>query len=388
MNEQAGLSELQQAALDCIARCKQELANSGYYPRTAIELEFCSMDSSGNLAQISLSKTNRFAQDPEVLERLRTKVPHGEYVQRLTFESQGEIGFYNRLAPQAKDQYEILITEPRLDTASHFDPARIAACTFQVRQGAMQAAIDESSGNKGRNIHIDFSAMPKRGSSNAMRFARDNQGLTSGMHVNCSLYDASGKNIFERPSEIAILSAWALLQIQKETWPLLLEDEQAQKRLYANNTAPGGIGAALAVTLNDMNGSNCKDNKVGRFPVSMRLIQPFHDMQGVSRLENRLPGADSDPYVAMALTLASLVYAVRLSKGQGVIPEYMQLAGCDDKKGRVFSDKSFITAPSPANVSAMRDVLGDKLVAALAVQPAIYPLPEGWGKPSAEYRRM
>lgn len=373
------LNPLQYAALECIERCQRELAEAGYFPRTAVELEFCAMDSQRQLAQISLSHSNRFSPRSEVLELARKHVVHGEYIQRLTYEAVGGVGFHHRQEPQAKDQYEIVIAESSFDVPHAFDPAKIAQCTIALQQGGMQEAVERCSFNAGKDVRLDFSAFPQRGSANAMRYLSQGQGLTSGMHINASLYNALGENMFQYPSILALHAAWAMLQLQKQTWPLILHDEQSQQRLYANNSAPGGIGGVLATTMSDIDGNNCKNNRAGTFPISMRMIQPFSDKANAARIENRLPGADSDPYLAMALTLAALVYAVRMEQGQA-IPDFLIPPPDKTLKEAVFSDKQpYLAAPVQSHVEALRDLLGDTLLEALSRKPEIYPPPPGWG---------
>ncbi len=402
MDSPSELSKLQHAALACINRCAKELAESGYDVRSAIELEFIAKNPDGSPAEISLAHSNRFSQQPALQEKLQEILgADGRYIQQLSYEARGGLGYYARLQPVIRDQYEIKISGKPDD----FDPAKVALVTRQLQSGTLQEALRQCGDS---SIHLDFSALPDRITEDSQQAAMRGQGVSSGMHINISLYK-NGINQFSQhqgeennagwlsgllvgkktaplvtqstenhAGNLQSLAAWSLLQLQKQTWPLILRDENAKRRIYANNTAPGGIGAFFAATIRSLDEKN---NHAGKTPISARIIALYDDKAGVARLENRLPCADSDPLTAMALTMASLVYAVRLSKGQAA-PDFLQTDLRDDALKQAVKEIREGSFYSPNNecVEAIKELLGDVLCAELVSQPHECLAPEGWGQ--------
>ena len=101
MDTALALSDLQQAALDCIERCERELAISGYKVRSAIELEFIAKNQDGTPAQINLGTSSRFAQQPEIVDQLCESLgQRGAYIQQLSYEALDSV--VTRYLPKAR----------------------------------------------------------------------------------------------------------------------------------------------------------------------------------------------------------------------------------------------------------------------------------------------
>jgi hypothetical protein len=83
------LSALQQAAIDQIAKYKDELAQYGMYVRTAMELEFMVQDSSGMLTPgtIDLGKAHTFLSEQENLPYIEKVDTEGEVARGMKMPS-------------------------------------------------------------------------------------------------------------------------------------------------------------------------------------------------------------------------------------------------------------------------------------------------------------
>ena len=111
----------------------------------------------------------------------------------------------------------------------------------------------------------------------------------SSMHIHQSVLDArTGKNIFAgrdgKPSKLFLNHIGGLQRYLAAALPLMAPNVNSYRRLVPESDAPTNVHWAI-------------DNRT----VSLRV--PASDASNL-RVENRVPGADSNPYLAFAASLA------------------------------------------------------------------------------------
>jgi glutamine synthetase len=154
---------------------------------------------------------------------------------------------------------------------NHGDPLALADQAFLFKRTLRQAAIKHG-------IYATFMAKPMEGEPG------------SSMHIHQSLYDlATGRNLFagegDEPFSPLFLSYIAGLQkFLPAAMPLLAPNVNSYRRLRRYSTAP--INTHWAV-----------ENRT----VGLRVPESSPEAR---RVENRVAGADANPYLAMAATLA------------------------------------------------------------------------------------
>jgi|GEM_PF-2883421 len=152
-----------------------------------------------------------------------------------------------------------------------------------------------------------------------------NDYLTSAMHINVSLMDANGKNLFATPggseSDLMKASTAKLVEVQKEGSILFLPNQNSHDRLQGGASAPRTIGRQS----NKVNGmlapAGTADARQANFSGRITGFLHGHPARPESnRIENRMPGADTDPYLAVLATMSALLSAVKAQE-QGQKPE-------------------------------------------------------------------
>lgn len=286
-------SPLQQAAIDYIQQCQQQLQRLGLNLHTSMELEFMIMNKNGNLipGAINLDAATKWlkAQPKESLP----------YFDKL--DSEGFICFHPEVN-RSTTQYEVT-----LDDVTCRHPINLAAAIQRLKTQTLPEMLKASTclqGDAGALIargtfpsfepHPDVPPPPE--SANA-------KSESSALHVNISITNNKGYNLFAQSPDLMRHCTERLLFLQNEAGLSLLPTSQSLKRIGANLSAPGGLGVMVEKRFNGNRYTS----------VSMRGINEQAEKNGSKqnlRVENRLPGADADPFVAMAVTCAAVMSAV------------------------------------------------------------------------------
>ncbi|MFO1068882.1 MAG: glutamine synthetase family protein [Geminicoccaceae bacterium] len=152
---------------------------------------------------------------------------------------------------------------------NHGDPLGLADQAFLFKRTLRQAAIKHG-------IYATFMAKPMEGEPG------------SSMHIHQSLYDAQGRNLFagdgEPYSPLFLNYVAGLQKYLPAAMPLMAPNVNSYRRLRRYSTAP--INTHWAV-----------ENRT----VGLRVPESGPDSR---RIENRVAGADANPYLAIAATLA------------------------------------------------------------------------------------
>ena len=256
-----------------LAHVTQALEAKGLYPRVAIELEFNLFDrqTAGQSLRDALPKAHQTGgnlygltaldEHQALLEALR----HYFDTQNLPYE-----GVLKEAAPA---QYEINV--------AYSDDA-LTYCDQIVR---MQRGI--------RAVATRFGAqasfMPK-----PMEHQAGN-----GMHMHCSLLDDSGRNLFDSgdASGTPLLreAVAGCLQMMGDTHLIFAPSYNAYRRFQPGNHAPTQPNWGF-------------DNRT----TALRI--PASDSQA-TRIEHRVAGADSNPYLAIAALLAGILMGIEHKLG-------------------------------------------------------------------------
>ena len=153
---------------------------------------------------------------------------------------------------------------------NHGDPLDLADQVFLFKRTVRQAALKH-------DMYATFMAKPHENEPG------------SSMHIHQSVMDAkTGKNIFAgrdgKPSKIFLNHIGGLQRYLAAALPLMAPNVNSYRRLVPESDAPTNVHWAI-------------DNRT----VSLRV--PSSDPANL-RVENRVPGADSNPYLAFAASLA------------------------------------------------------------------------------------
>lgn len=302
------LTPLQQAALERIQEYKEELKGYGLYVRSAIELEFFTEGADGTpIGQcINLNGLHR---------NLHDMLPAPDYLQAVNFEALGGLGFYARAEPQLDSQYEIRIAEPETSAPERFQPEVVLGITKALKKSTLNDALQNTSSltqlHQNMQIRPNFSVRPYMHAKLDPKQFKNYDQVTSALHINASLYDKKG-NVFAHDAALQYQCADSLLELQTHAGLALLPSQDSLHRIHANNSTPFGIGVSIGHNVDD----KPKNNR-GKRSISVRVIREPNaetatpEANSHTRIENRLPGMDADPFVAMAVTMGALVDAVR-----------------------------------------------------------------------------
>jgi glutamine synthetase len=154
---------------------------------------------------------------------------------------------------------------------NHGDPLELADQVFLFKRTVRQAALKH-------DIYATFMAKPHANEPG------------SSMHIHQSVLDIkSGKTIFAgrdgKPSKLFLNHIGGLQRYMAAALPMLAPNVNSYRRLVPDSDAPTNVHWAI-------------DNRT----VSLRV--PSSDSSNL-RVENRVPGADSNPYLAFAASLAA-----------------------------------------------------------------------------------
>ena len=154
---------------------------------------------------------------------------------------------------------------------NHGDPLELADQVFLFKRTVRQAALKH-------DIYATFMAKPHANEPG------------SSMHIHQSVVDAkTGKNIFAgrdgKPSKLFLNHIGGLQRYMAAALPMFAPNVNSYRRLVPDSDAPTNVHWAI-------------DNRT----VSLRV--PSSDPSNL-RVENRVAGADSNPYLAFAASLAA-----------------------------------------------------------------------------------
>jgi len=163
---------------------------------------------------------------------------------------------------------------------NHGDALQLADQALLFKRTVRQTALNH-------DIHATFMAKP-------MQFQPG-----SSMHLHCSIEDAdTGKNIFADADGLETDAfRWAIAGMQAHLaggMPLMAPFVNSYRRFASTYDAPANLDWAY-------------DNRT----VGLRV--PLGDPMN-RRIENRVPGADTNPYLVIALTLASIYLGLEAQK--------------------------------------------------------------------------
>ena len=251
-----------------LAHVTQALEARGLYPRVAIELEFNLFDrqTAGQSIRDALPKAHQTGGN---LYGLTALDEHQALLEALRdyFDTQN-LPYEGVLKEAAPAQYEINV--------AYSDDA-LAYCDQIVR---MQRGI--------RAVATRFGAqasfMPK-----PMEHQAGN-----GMHMHCSLLDDSGHNVFDSGdatgTPLLREAVAGCLQMMSDTHLIFAPSYNAYRRFQPGNHAPTQPNWGF-------------DNRT----TALRI--PASDSQA-TRIEHRVAGADSNPYLAIAALLAGILMGI------------------------------------------------------------------------------
>ncbi len=153
---------------------------------------------------------------------------------------------------------------------NHGDPLELADQVFLFKRTVRQAALKH-------DMYATFMAKPHANEPG------------SSMHIHQSVLDArTGKNIFAgkdgKPSKLFLNHIGGMQRYLAAALPMLAPNVNSYRRLVPESDAPTNVHWAI-------------DNRT----VSLRV--PSSDSTNL-RVENRVPGADANPYLAFAASLA------------------------------------------------------------------------------------
>ena len=154
---------------------------------------------------------------------------------------------------------------------NHGDPLELADQVFLFKRTVRQAALKH-------DVYATFMAKPHENEPG------------SSMHIHQSVLDLkTGKTIFAgrdgKPSKLFLNHIGGMQRYMAAALPLLAPNVNSYRRLVPDSDAPTNVHWAI-------------DNRT----VSLRV--PASDAANL-RVENRVPGADSNPYLAFAASLAA-----------------------------------------------------------------------------------
>lgn len=259
------------------ARVIAKLAAAGFHPVAAIELEFYLIDREAMLAGKPRPPVGKsgFRQGPlqaYLLQDLEDFAPFLDAV----YAGARAMGLPARtlISEYAPGQFEIVL--------GHRDDALRAADDAILYKRLVKGVAEQ------HGYIATFMAKPYAGYSG------------SGMHVHASLADKEGNNLFAGEGDANPLLKHAiggLLATMAESMALFAPNANSYRRFRPNSYAP--VGPAWAI-----------DNR--SVPVRVTAGPPSS-----RHLEQRVCGADANPYVALAVVLAGMLEGIEQSIDPG-----------------------------------------------------------------------
>jgi hypothetical protein len=330
------LTAAQNYAIERIRFFKKELSKYGVEPVTGTELECFPEDQNGELVQTLL------------FDQQKIDAAFKDYPYFKKFE-----------VPVLEQLYEVALGEG--------DPELIAKATAGLKEHeGLRTLVAER--HKPGECRLNFSARPKyRWWSEPEKVWVDSP-YTAGLHINVSLKNKDGIPLFGGLfGKNALLKncTRGVMAVQKEGMLLFAPQEDSYYRFTSTPTSsPGNIPEIIGCGFHKRDGGSV-------------MLRGYYVEDGYSvfdnniRIENRLAGADADPYVAMAATLAGIYLGVLATKDKAKLQE---IYGRGDLKNVAWGGKG----PDdmvPTNINKakarfegstlMRNVLGNKLFEAV-----------------------
>ncbi|MCE2517841.1 MAG: glutamine synthetase [Alphaproteobacteria bacterium] len=160
---------------------------------------------------------------------------------------------------------------------NHGEVLDLADQTFIFKRTVRQAALDH-------NVHATFMAKPMQSQPG------------SAMHVHVSVIDqATGKNIFSdddgEPTDRFNTAIGGMQRYLSAAMPLMAPYVNSYRRLLSGEDSPTNLAWGV-------------DNRT----VGLRVPRSTPQQR---RIENRIPGADANPYLAIAATLATVYLGLK-----------------------------------------------------------------------------
>ena len=159
---------------------------------------------------------------------------------------------------------------------NHGEALSLADQTFLFKRTVRQAALDH-------DVHATFMAKPMQNQPG------------SAMHIHISVVDMeTGRNIFSdddgEPTDAFNNAIGGMQKFLPAAMPLMAPYVNSYRRLLAGEDSPTNLAWGV-------------DNRT----VGLRVPQSRPDNR---RIENRIPGADANPYLAIAATLAAVYLGI------------------------------------------------------------------------------
>ena len=338
---------------------ENQLKQKGLYTRCGMELEFFIHDDKKHMQEIP----------PELFSALEKKLQKSRYVERLYPEhvtnntvrngvtalglaiplllggtpseslglgaialagGQG-IQWHREGTWRKVKQYEIVLGNERQQERNHPKPHRHEMGCFKGAVAAehMKHVVTEELRSLG---DVTFQARPRKDK------------IVSGLHINVSLTDKYGKNLFALASEHRFNPPKLLKDVsdhlqllQQEGALLFLPGSNSLERLKHGRSSPKSIRDG------DMKVAGLHNPSVlRRVPNLAADMATGRDTQPQNtRIENRLPGADADPYLAMLLTVGAMLNAVEgkeLAEFDRKIPKTVEAMKNNFHKSKALKD--------------------------------------------------
>jgi hypothetical protein len=331
-------SKLQLAAIERIREFQAELAEEGIYMRSSMELEFVVEDKWGKLVPsvIKLKEAEKYLTSP------KQNLPHLEQV-KTDVTAEYEITVADK--PNSKGVFNPLF----------FSPVQVAGEMAMLKKDKLREMLQQTTC---LTPDIRGGMAPFRPIFHAYPYSLANEDSSwlyetksSALHVNVSLYDAKGNNLFAKSPALLEHCARSLIDVQNEAGLAFLPKRNSLKRIRpeAHGSVPGGLG--MEAVLDDGKTRTFSSVNI-RGDVTETTSKGSKKMMHDIRIENRLPGADNDPFVALAVTMAAMVDAVRhdtKTKPFGKAPTYY------------FADTHEELVDTMKSSARMRELLGPKL---------------------------
>jgi len=187
------------------------------------------------------------------------------------------------------------------------NPAALAAVIARLKDGGIAEMLRHTTSLNG--ISPNFTARPYAGIRTSVEDAVGN--IASSMHINISLCDKDGKTIFARSVPLLYHCANSIMQLQRHAALAALPNENSLSRVKSKSTVPNVIGIQhLKYYDNRAQNNGLIPSICVRDDMLDMAANVVHREQKYYRIENKLPGADADPFVCMAITLAGVYDAV------------------------------------------------------------------------------
>ena len=262
-----------------------------------------------------------FFEPRNILKKVLQTYAHNKWQPMVAF----ELEFY--LFQRDRDDRDLIkiVRNPktgRLDTPTVLSSARISdfeqiindiiiACNKQgIETGAISSEMGAGQFEINFNHHVDVlraadetclfkrtvvEVAKKHGMMASFMAKPLLQQPGNGLHMHISVVDSKGKNIFSdgnKPHQCLLNAIGGLLETMPAAMSFWAPNINSYRRFVG-----GGNCAPISLTWGNENRT-----------VAFRIP---HAKDGAWRVENRVPGADANPYLAMAVTLAGMWHGIK-----------------------------------------------------------------------------